>query len=183
MSDSTRPGVLPPTAFANPENDGDLDAIIQAWTVLLIGIPGNLVRPRWQPTPPPQPPQDVNWLSIGCLQQTFDDFSFQEQVDDDHLLLHRHETIEYHYTFYGPNASGLAIRFRDGAQITQNRDMLAAHGINLLWIGSANNTPQLANEIFRGNCDMPVHFRREIKTSYPVRTLLSAPISIANDPS
>lgn len=183
MSDSTQAGYLAPLSIDNWQNDGDLDAIIQAWIRDLTGLPGDVVRPRWQPTPPPQPPQDVNWLSLGCLNQALSDYHYIEQIDDNTAVLHRHETMEYLLTFYGPNASGLAIGLRDRAMVTQNRDFLNQHGIAIMHIGNANNTPLLANEMYRGRCDLPIHFRRQINTTFPIRSLLSAPIRITNDPS
>lgn len=180
---STSPGILQPVSIDNWQNDGDLDAIIQTWVAAITEIPGDLVRPRWQAQPPPQPPQEVNWVSLGCLQQSLDDYHYLGQLDDDTAELHRHETMEYLLTFYGPNASGLSLKLRDGAMVTQNRDQLAAHGINVFHIGNANNTPLLANEVFRGRCDLPLHFRRQITTLLPIKSLLSAPIQLTNDPS
>lgn len=181
--DSRTPGYLAPLAIDNWQNDGDLDAIVQAWVRDMTGLPGDMVRPRWQPTPPPQPPQDVNWVSMGCLQQVLSDYHTMVQIDDDTAELQRHETCEYLFTWYGPNASGLSIGFRDRAMVTQNRDFLAAHGLAVFHIGNANNTPLLANEIYRGRCDQPVHFRRQINTRLPIKSLLSAPFTLTNDPT
>lgn len=182
VSDSRSAGYLAPLSIDHPQNDGDLDAIIQAWVRDMTGLPGDLVRPRWQSTPPPAPPQDVNWVSLGCQQQVLNDYHYMGQVDADTALLQRHETMEYLFTWYGANASGLSIGFRDRAMVTQNRDYIESFGIKLMHIGNANNTPLLVNEVYRPRCDQPVHFRRQIDTLFPIKSLLSAPFVIHNNP-
>src|ERR1022692_10145 len=60
--------LAPTSGFLNAEDDA-LDALLQGLVVGVTAIPGNLVRPRWQPVPPPQPDQNTNWCAIGVVDE------------------------------------------------------------------------------------------------------------------
>src|SRR5450830_286484 len=62
--DSSTGGYLAPGG-ATPVDDAALDAVLQGFVAGVTGLPGSLVRPRWQPTVPKQPPLDANWCAIG----------------------------------------------------------------------------------------------------------------------
>ena len=68
---SADPGILQPDSLLLAD-DLALDLVLQAWIVALTGLPGNLVRPRWQPAPPAMPDQSVNWCAIGVMHTTPD---------------------------------------------------------------------------------------------------------------
>src|SRR6185437_11129663 len=59
-------GYLAPSS-ALPLEDGAFDAVLQGFVVGVTALAGNLVRPRWQPIPPPTPDPTVNWCAIGVV--------------------------------------------------------------------------------------------------------------------
>ena len=54
-----------PAVLENPP----LADLIQAMLVGVTGLNAQLVRPRWQPTPPNQPPVNVSWLAFGFTER------------------------------------------------------------------------------------------------------------------
>jgi len=56
----------------SPLMDAALDAVFQALVVGITGLPGTLVRPRWQPVPPTQPSVTTNWAAIGVTTNAAD---------------------------------------------------------------------------------------------------------------
>lgn len=184
MSDSTGPGFLSSTS-SPPDDDQALDVVLQAWVVGLTGLPGSLVRPRWQLAPPPQPDQTVNWCAIGVLTQ---------QPDANEAMVHtpaggaglgtsmmqRHEELEALASFYGPAAGGYAGLVRDNSRIGQNRDWLTVHGIQLVGTGTIHIVPDLVNQLWVRRADIDITFRRQINREFPLRTLLAAPTTTTN---
>ena len=186
VSDTRSVGVLRP-AVPFPDDDLALDIVLQAWIVGLTGLAGSLVRPRWQPAPPPMPDQDVNWCAIGILNQTADDNNWtgHNGAGDGGIgssTMQRHELLDGLATFYGPASSGYAGLVRDNSQMDQNNDMLDPHGIAFVGAGEIRIVPDLINQIWVRRADLPLVLRRQITRTYPVRTLLSAPSSTIDSP-
>lgn len=59
--------LLPAKQFPLPGNLS-FRQFLQQIFVGLSGLPGDLVRPRWQPSPPKQPDIFINWLAIGITE-------------------------------------------------------------------------------------------------------------------
>jgi len=176
-NDSATGGILTPTATSPaPHEDDAFDDDLQAVVAGLTGLPGQLVRPRWQPTPPKEPAIDVNWCAIGVTSQ--------EPLDNP-IILHkgagegydqmlRYETISALASFYGPNAKNSAALLRDGLYVAQNRDELRAKSLWLLDVGAIVMAPDLINLNWRRRADLSFRLRREIIRNYPVKNLVSA---------
>jgi hypothetical protein len=49
----------------SPPYDTDLANFLQKLFAGMTGIASDLIRPRWQPEPPNQPPQGTNWMAFG----------------------------------------------------------------------------------------------------------------------
>lgn len=188
MSDSTHPGTLQPIDVLPPDDDAALDAVLQTWIVSLTGLPGSLVRPRWQPAPPPEPDQGTNWCAIGIMSQVPDANNWERQNPlgggglGDHTA-QRHEELEALVTLYGPSAAGYAGLVQDNSQIDQNRALLDAHGIQLIGTGIIRIVPELINQIFVRRVDLSIGFRRQIDRTYAIRTLLTAQTHTTVDPT
>ena len=184
LQDSRTPGFIQP--LPSPmDDDLGLDLVLQAWVVGLTGLPGSLVRPRWQPAPPPMPDQGVNWCAIGILNQVADDNEWTGHVPlgGDGLgvtTMQRHEELEGLASFYGSAAAGYAGLLRDNSQIDQNRDILDPHGIQFVGAGEIRIVPDLINQIWVRRADITVSLRRQITRTYPLRTLLSSPLAMAD---
>lgn len=176
-------GPLAPEPALGPADDRALDDILQRLVVDLTGLPGSLVRPRWQPTPPARPPAETDWCAIGVQSLTPDANAWMghDPAAEGNDVLRRHELIEVLASFYGPNCRGYAGLLRDGLQIAQNRDAIRAQGIGCVEAGATRPVPDLVNQQWLPRCDILLTFRREIVRTYPVKNLLSASGSIASE--
>jgi len=143
---------------------------------LIVGVSGidaKLVRPRWQPNPPTIPTQTTDWCAFGVVKQIPDNSGYISAGD---LMaeLKRHELVEVLCSFYGPSCLGYAGLFRDGLEISQNREALFLADMGLAFYGDTIHTPELINEIWYDRADFSFTLRREIKTEYAILSLLKA---------
>ena len=140
-----------------------------------------MVRPRWQANPPKTPEPSVNWCAIGIADIKQDQGPYLEQVA---VLTHgyqRHEDLTLACTFYGPQAQGYATALRDGLAIPQNIEALAAVGIKFIECSSTRAAPELYNQQWLKRYDLTVRFRRQVKRTYSVQTVLSAADLLVTD--
>jgi len=174
MNDSSTGGYLAPFA-PPPPDDADFDKIVQAAVVGITGLPGNLVRPRWQPVAPIQPEATVNWCAIGVISYAPDaNAAFLGSTDGQSQSSQRHEAIELLASFYGPSASGYAHLMRDGIAVGQNRDALRASGVAVVGTDVIRPVPELLNQTWRRRFDLPISLRRQVDRTWPILNILSA---------
>lgn len=176
MTDSSTGGYLSPAVASPPLEDDALTAIFQQMIVGITGLPGNMVRPRWQPNPPKQPEPTVNWCALGIAVQTPDDgpaivHNGAGNGSDTYI---RHEQIDVLASFYGPNAMQNAQLLSDGLAIPQNLEQLKAQDMNSVDTGKIIPAPDLLNEQWIRRYDLTLTFRRKITRTYAVLNLLSA---------
>lgn len=176
-------GYLVPAAAAPP--DADLEAVFQKLIAGVSGLPGSLVRPRWQPIPPQQPEASVNWASVGITGRTPDAGPYIVHGTGDGITssaagsdtLQRHETLDILVSFYGPSGAALAEQTLDGLWIAQNSEALAAADLKFTGVtGQILAVPELVNQVFIRRYDFTAKFRRKVTRVYPVLNLLSASI-------
>jgi hypothetical protein len=150
----------------------------------LTGIPGPLVRPRWQPDPPAQPENTVNWCAFGIMQRDMHNFPqlVHDPSGDGRGELHAHETLRCLASFYGPDAEDNALALRNGLHIGQNREPLYLAGMAFVEAGPLLYLPEIKNTAWRARCDLPLVFRRgpapkkrPAEGSVPVLNILEAP--------
>jgi len=55
-----------------PQDGQPLEDFMQSLVAGITNLPGNLVRPRWQPQPLPIPPHNVDWAAIGINSSDLD---------------------------------------------------------------------------------------------------------------
>ncbi len=67
-------GFLVPTSAA-PDEDTALEDFIHDFIAGVTGIAADMVRPRWQPTPPRQPPVGANWCAFGVTETNADTYA------------------------------------------------------------------------------------------------------------
>lgn len=178
-NDSTTSGFLAPSA--SPVYDNPLDDIFQAAVVGITGLPGSLVRPRWQPEPPQQPAFDVNWCALGAVRSIVDTFSHEHVDENGDYRVERDETLYVLHSFYGPAAHSNVERLRDGLDVPQNRDTLAAAGVGVVEIQEATILPALLKEKWVRRVDVTVVYRRRTQRAFPVLTVTSAQGSLVTD--
>ncbi|MDE1905295.1 MAG: hypothetical protein KGH75_02435 [Rhodospirillales bacterium] len=182
-NDSSTGGFLPPAGSPAPVEDLALDAVVQQLVVGITGLPGNLVRPRWQPTVPKQPEASTNWCAIGVLEIEPDNAPaiIHQAAGNGADLLRRDERVTVLASFYGPAGMANAALLRDGLYLAQNNDFLSSNGIGLVDTTSIVPAPELVNQQWIRRWDMRVRFYRVILRSYPVLNLLHAQATIFND--
>lgn len=182
-TDSSTGGYLAPAVVAPPSSDLDLDVELQRVIVGITGLPGSLVRPRWQPGNPRHPEPTVDWCAV----------SFEGiEADAGPAIVHdptgegtdgytRHEELTALATFYGPNAQRNALALRDGLGVPQNTEGLLAIAVRFVDTGTIRPVPALMNQQWVRRYDLPLRFRRVVRRTYAVRNVLAAQINLVDD--
>lgn len=166
--------MLPSPTTPTVLEDDLLDDFIQAWVVLLTGLPGQKVRPRWQPEPGNIPNHGEDWCGVGIVKQEADPFAAVTQKDAVTTELRQHEFMECNASFYGPNSGKYSTIFRDGAQLSVNRESLAAGGIEFIGIAALQVVPELVKERWLRRIDVIFILKRQVVREYGVPSILTA---------
>ena len=163
---------------------------LQNMVANLASLPGSLVRPRWQPMPPTQPPADVTWASVGVTRTEADDYPYLVHDGATQLVgavgpgvdrMQRHSTITVLCTFYGPAAENAAAAWRDALYVPQNWEPLRALSIKFRNIRDLARVPELVNQQWIDRIDVEIELRHQIDRVYPILNLDGADIAmIAN---
>jgi hypothetical protein len=170
-----------------PIEDADLDAILQQVVTGVTGLPGSMVRPRWQPTPPKQPEPTVNWCAIGVIASTPDAFPYITHVsgagitDPSADTFWRHELLEVLASFYGPQAKAYAGYLRDGLNLPQNCEVLVANQIAFVGTDVMRAAPDLINQQWVRRFDLPLQLNRKVQRVYAMPNILSANVHLFDD--
>ena len=177
---------LPP----GPISAEDIETALQAMASALSGLPGNMVRPRWQPTPPVQPDVSQTWASIGATMTEADEYPaiihvggtiLPGQTNPGYSIMQRHQTLTVVVTFYGPNADGAASSLRDALYITQNWEPLLPQGIKLRTVHDLARVPEQINQQYIDRVDLRIEFRLQQNRIYPIFDLAGADVTITAD--
>lgn len=177
---STEAGYLVPVS--EPSYDAAFTDTLQSMLVGVTGIPGDLVRPRWQPNPPQQPDFSTDWIAFGALSIEPLEFSYEEHVPTAELGVGQStitfdENVQVLHSIYGPNATRTARRLIAGLQIAQNRYTLRTFGIVIGAIGTVNVVPALLKETWVPKVDLSIEYRRRASHNYAIRTIAELPES------
>jgi len=175
-NDSSTGGYLQPLVTSPPLEDDALDAVFQQLVVGLTGLPGNMVRPRWQPTVPKQPEPTENWCAIGLIEDEPDDYPavIHQSSGNGQDNFYQHETLNVLASFYGPGSMGYAKLARNGLYIAQNREALMGAGFDVLEAKRITAAPELINQHWVKRYDLTIRLRRQVVRAYPVLNILSA---------
>lgn len=179
--DSSVAGYLQPVGTAPPE-DADLDSIFQKLIIGITGLPGNMVRPRWQATVPKQPEPATNWCAVGVTGIEHDANSYEQINPAGNETFIRHEIISVLCSFYGANALNFASLARDGMYVAQNNSTLDQFEMGLVEVGSIVTAPALINQQWVRRFDLSMRIRRRVVRAYPILTILSAQATVDSDP-
>lgn len=165
--------ILPSSTQGLP--DGlTLVQFLQTVFVGITGLPGSLVRPKWQPEPAKQPDINTNWLAMGIDVASPDANSYVDTNSLDQVVSQRHELLEISCDIYGPDALETAGLIRDGFQIQTNLESLLIANMAFVEVSPMRHLPDLVNERYINRIIMSTFIRREIQRVYPVPTVLSA---------
>lgn len=182
-ADSTEAGYLAPTP-PGPLNDLALEDLFQQVVVSLTGLPGNLVRPRWQPNPPNQPSAETDWIAIGVShgETQWDAYQrFEPLPEPGSYIVEGTEVLRANVSFYGPNNEAVKNRLLFGLQVSQNRDALEVQKIKYQGAGSPVNLPALLKEYWTLRVDVTLNFTRWVTRTYPIKTLQRAGTDLNNE--
>jgi len=203
-NDSSTGGYLLPSTptVQNPPilEDAVFDTFIQNLVVGITGLPGNLIFPRWQVTPPNLPSITTNWAAIGVQEEQADTFVYEAHNPvtpgapfppapnppvtppaNGYDVQIYHEVVTILCSFYGPNARSYAKLLRDGLAVAQNREVLQLAGMGLVSVGKVLAVPSIVNTQWYYRVDLPVVIRREIVRNYPILNIVSSQITITSD--
>lgn len=165
---------LQPTSTVPVPNGLSLTQFLQTVFVGISGLPGPMVRPKWQEAPPKQPDISTNWMAMGIDSASPDANGYLDTNEDDEVISQRHELLDVGCSIYGPDAFEIYGLLRDGFQVPQNRYALRSANMGFVEIGPARKIPDLVNERFVNRIVTSVFLRREIQRVYPIPTILSA---------
>lgn len=168
-------GYLTPAGAPTPA-DGALEDILQPMVVGITGLPGKMVRPRWQSGNPKQPEPNVDWCAFGVMHTKQDTNPAIEHdgTGDGADQYQRHQDVTLLATFYGPNAQAYGQLLSDGMYVPQNSEALKALNMVFVEAGDLIAAPDLLNQQWVRRYDLRIRLRRKIERTYPVLNILSA---------
>ncbi|QIE88045.1 hypothetical protein G5B91_17915 [Pseudomonas nitroreducens] len=168
-------GYLTPAGAPTPADEA-LEDILQPMVVGITGLPGKMVRPRWQPGNPKQPEPNVNWCAIGVMhtKQDANPAIEHDGTGNGADQYQRHQDVILLATFYGPNAQAYGQLLSDGMYIPQNGEALRALNMAFVEAGDLIAAPDLINQQWVRRYDLRIRLRRKIERTYPVLNILSA---------
>ncbi len=177
--------LLPENDTPTLDPDDAFDDFLQALVVGITGLPGQFVRPRWQPVPPAEPEPGTDWCAIWVTEEDPDgglpivthvgtedaglgaDFV---QVNDKASIL---------ASFYGPAARGNASALRIGLMVAQNREVLQRAGMGLVGMpGPSRLIPSIVSMQTQRRVDLPFEIRRPNVIEVAVRNLLAVKFTL-----
>lgn len=168
--------------YVHPINPTQLPkglTLIQFLQTVVVGItalPGNMVRPKWQPEPPKQPDLRTDWLAFGIESQApdFSAYIAPQDTAESPIQTQRQEDLTLSFSIYGPNAMETYGLLRDGFQIPQNRMALIQANMGYTEISPGRHIPDLVNQKWIDRVECTVRIKREIQRTYPILTFTSA---------
>lgn len=176
--DSSTSGYLAPAALPEPLDDQALRRFLQPIVVQITGIPGNMVRPRWQAEPANLPDFGTDWVAMGATRRAREWNAAITHHSDGSDQLDRNEEIELLCSFYGPNAEANCAALSDGLQIEQNRDALFLNAMGLVDASEPIILPVLIKQRWTYRVDLLLTLRRHIQRVYPVLNIAEADSTI-----
>lgn len=179
-NDSTVAGYLTPDANPAPLEDAELDKFLHDLIVGVTGLPGDMVRPRWQAEPPTQPERADDWMAFGVMDEDADTYAATVHTIDSSEV-QRHEYIDILISSYGPHGRGNMKLLRDGLQVEQNRAALSANAMGLVETGRIITAPSLAKDLWLNRFDMTMRLRRENRRVFGVKSIASGVIQLDDE--
>lgn len=172
--------------YSEPKTGQSLDDLFQQIVVGVTGLPGDMVRPRWQAEPLPLPSLTSDWCAVGITDSTplnypasFYDATFPPGEGSTQVV--DWEEFDVLCSFYGPNADKYSTRIRTGLFVEQNRNCLYYLGMAFISTSGRTRVPALVQMQNLERRDITLNMRRVVQDTYPVLYLLSAPIAVTTD--
>lgn len=177
-NDSASGGYLVPENGTPTLSDDDVfDGVLHDLVVGCTGLPGRLVRPRWQPTPIAEPEVATDWCAIGVVDETPESMPFvtHRGADDGGQgadFVQVNDEVQVLASFYGPNARQNAKALRNGLMVAQNRELLTRLNMGLVAMPSpARFIPAIVSMQTQRRVDVTFAIRRADVIQVPVRNI------------
>jgi hypothetical protein len=189
-NDSSTGGYVLDRPLPGPPSGEQITAVVQNMVAQLSGLPGVLVRPRWQPFPPTQPAANVTWAAVGIIKTETDEYPYIAHDGTTQLAgapgpgadrMQRHATVTIMASFYGPDAEDAAGSVRDALYIQQNMEPLAVIGAKILSVHDIQRAPEIINQQFIDRVDVSIELRQQIDRVYPILDIASAVAQVNTD--
>jgi hypothetical protein len=185
-NNSATGGYLAPTTTNGNTEDVLFSQFLQPIIVGITGLPGAMVRPRWQPEPPNLPDYATDWCAIGTVKRTPDTHAFEshasgagETPGSDNVF--RVQELSLLASFYGPNSDANSDLLIQGFSLSQNREAMLLAGYAFIGCDSPIMTADLLNEKWTRRVDVSFQVRRGQTYTYPVLDLEGAQVTIVTD--
>lgn len=164
------------TATTSPLDDQALARFMHGVICGVTGLANELVRPAWQRNPPPRPNHDIRWCGFGVSNHIAESGnSFTKELDTGlGAEQHRTESFDLSCSFYGSGCMSVAASFRDGLELSQNREQLFLVEMGYVGADQITRAPELINEIWYDRADITLTFRRVVRKEYAVLNFLNA---------
>jgi hypothetical protein len=164
-------GFLIPVDLNGALSDQQLEDLLQAWIVGLTQLSPDLVRPAWQPDPPPIPDFTCPCWAAFSILRTISDWDpvvqhFYGAGWPNGDTVFRNQEIEMVITFYGREAGDFALALRMGAGIRQNSEFLDP--VKLISIDDQITVSETIKGRWQRRVDVGVHLRRPVQFTYAV---------------
>ncbi len=168
MADSSTGGFLQP--FEPFETADDFEDMLHDFFVGVVGLPGNMVRPKWEENPAGLPPPKADWCAFGILDEGGDTIGGERHCGEDggHNIASVHEPFTVLVSFYGRNSRANAKKLRLGLAVAQNREYLYKREIAFVEAGASIHVPEIVGERWNNRWDIQLTFRRRVSAKYPV---------------
>jgi hypothetical protein len=182
-NDSSTGGFLSPVAPSSALFDAALDALLQQLVVGVTGLPGPLVRPRWQPVEPKRPEPATDWAAVGVSAADPTDYpvEWHDGSGEGSDVQEAWEQLTALASFYGPHGMQNASLLRRGLYVPQNREALQLAGVDVVDAGGVTAAPDLVNQQWIRRYDLSIRLRRKVQTTYAVLNIESADDVIVTD--
>lgn len=178
-----------------PADDLSLDRQLSNLVSGITGLPGSMVRPRWQPEPPPIPAATENWASVGVTESNpekgtpyfrhvgrdYDPVTHVELPYDGRSDMVEQEELTVLVTFYGPASGELASLLKSGIHVGQNWEQGHSRGLALKGVGAIRHVPEQINREWYMRRDIELRIMREVDRTYSILNILSAQGTLHGD--
>jgi len=169
--------------ITEPIYDDPLEDFFHGFFQAITALPGDHVRPRWQPEPGNMPDFNADWLAFGITLYKDDIFAYQgaDPGNEEQDIIERDEIITMLISTYGPNATRLVKLISIGVQLAQNRAVLRANQITVVEVQDPVPLPALLKSKWVKRTDLNIRFRRRAGWTYAVRPVASADLGLDNE--
>lgn len=170
-NNSSTGGYLVPTSTGGDLNDKALAMFLQQVVVNITGLPGPMVRPRWQPESPNIPDFGTDWCAIGPGPRERDPYGYLQQNDGSTTVI-RNRVMEILTTFYGPNSEQNAEYLAQGLEVPQNRELMQLAGFNIVAPPRDSvAVPRLIKQRWQYAVDLSFRVRQQLSYTFSVLNL------------